>query len=129
MSAPKYWREIPQRYRLEAGKCKKCSKVFFPPRLICDNCKSQEFIKIRLPEYGKIHTFTVIHVSIDSLKSEIPYALGIIDLGEVKITSQIVDCNPNEVKIGDKVKIVFRKITEEGEAGINCYGYKAVKVT
>ena len=33
----RYWREIPQRYRLEAGKCRSCGEVYFPPRLICAN--------------------------------------------------------------------------------------------
>ena len=36
MQPQKYWREIPQRYRYEAGRCAKCGKVFFPPRLVCD---------------------------------------------------------------------------------------------
>ena len=50
MFAGRYWREIPQRYRLEAGKCKQCGKTFFPPRLICDQCKSREFDTIILSD-------------------------------------------------------------------------------
>ena len=127
MSVARYWREIPQRYRLEASKCKKCGKVFFPPRLICDKCKSQEFTKITLPDEGKILTYTVIHVAPSGFTDQSPYAVGIIDMGNnVKITSQIVDCNPDEISIGKKVKIAFRKINEQGEAGIKCYGYKCI---
>ena len=53
MISPRYHREIPQRYRLEAGKCKKCGEVSFPPRLVCPNCKSQEFQTVRLNDEGK----------------------------------------------------------------------------
>jgi uncharacterized OB-fold protein len=63
MSSPRYWRGIPQRYRLEAGKCKKCGKIYFPPRLICDECKGREFEKVNLSKEGKILTYTIIRVA------------------------------------------------------------------
>ncbi len=50
MISPKYFREIPQRYRLEAGKCNGCGTAYFPPRLVCPECKSKEFTKINLEQ-------------------------------------------------------------------------------
>ncbi|MFH0930443.1 MAG: Zn-ribbon domain-containing OB-fold protein [Candidatus Zixiibacteriota bacterium] len=127
MSSPKYWREIPQRYRLEAGKCKKCGKIFFPPRLICDNCKSREFEKINLQKEGKLLTYTVIRVAPSQFIDQTPYAMGIVELNEgVKILSQVADCDFDKLEIGMLVRIEFRKIFQEGEAGIICYGYKCV---
>ncbi len=53
--------------------------------------------------------------------------MGIIKLDEgPRITSQIVDCDPEEVSIGSRVRAVFRKIDEEGPAGAIHYGYKFV---
>ncbi|MBC8312838.1 MAG: Zn-ribbon domain-containing OB-fold protein [Candidatus Cloacimonetes bacterium] len=127
MPSPKYRREMPQRYRLEAAKCKKCGKVFFPPRLICDKCKSEEFEKITLPENGKIVTFTIIRVAPQQFETEVPYAIAIVELENgVRLTTQVVDCNPEKLKIGNEIKLVFRKIQEEGKTGIIKYGYKAV---
>ncbi|MDH4223137.1 MAG: Zn-ribbon domain-containing OB-fold protein [candidate division Zixibacteria bacterium] len=129
MSSPRYWREIPQRYRLEAGKCKKCGKVFFPPRLICDACKSREFEKIILQKEGKLLTFTVIRVAPTEFTDQVPYAMGIVELNEgVKILTQIADCDFDKLEIGMPLRIEFRKISQEGEAGIICYGYKCVPV-
>lgn len=129
MPSPRYSREMPQRYRLEAGKCKKCGKIFFPPRLICDKCKSREFEKITLNENGKIITHTTIRVAPEQFNTQVPYNVAIIELNDgVRITAQVVDCKPEDVVIGKKVKIVFRKVQEEGSAGIICYGYKAVLV-
>jgi len=127
MPSPRYAREMPQRYRLEAGKCKKCGKIFFPPRLICSNCKSREFEKIKLNDTGKIVTFTTIRVAPEQFSTQVPYNVAVVELNEgVRLTAQVVDCKPEDVAIGKQVKLVFRKIQEEGAAGIICYGYKAV---
>jgi len=32
IGSARYWREIPQRYRLEASRCCKCGKTAYPPR-------------------------------------------------------------------------------------------------
>jgi len=126
MSSPNYWREMPQRYRLEAGRCK-CGKVFFPPRLICPTCKGRTFETIRLGGTGKVLTYTVIHVPATQFADEAPFAIGVIELDEgVRITAQIVDCDPGVIEIGQPVRVEFRKIQEEGKAGILCYGYKCV---
>ncbi|MCP2519168.1 Zn-ribbon domain-containing OB-fold protein [SCandidatus Aminicenantes bacterium Aminicenantia_JdfR_composite] len=123
----RYWREIPQRYRLEAGKCKKCGYICFPPRLICPKCKNREFETVRLNDEGKIASFTIIRVPPEQFSDLSPYAIGIIELNDgVKILAQIVDCDFEELEIGKRVKVEFRKIRSEGEAGIICYGYKAV---
>jgi hypothetical protein len=128
MTTPsRYWREIPQRYRLEANKCKKCGLVFFPPRLICSQCQNREFEETKLAEKGKVLTFTIIRVPPQQFVDQAPYAVGIVELDDgVKLTGQIVDCDFEDLKIGKRVKIEFRKLFSEGEAGILCYGYKFV---
>ncbi|MCX7996050.1 MAG: Zn-ribbon domain-containing OB-fold protein [candidate division WOR-3 bacterium] len=127
MPSPRYTREIPQRYRLEAAKCKKCGKIFFPPRLVCSNCKSREFEKITLSEEGKIVTYTTIRVAPEQFSTQVPYNIAIIELNDgVRLMAQVVDCKPEDMAIGKPVRMVFRKIQEEGAAGIICYGYKAV---
>jgi hypothetical protein len=127
MISPRYHREIPQRYRLEAGKCNKCGFISFPPRLICPRCKSKSFETINLNGEGKILTYTIIRVGPDKFSKETPYAVAIIELNEgVKLTAQVTDCDLDKIEIGAKVKLVFRKIQDEGKWGLHCYGYKAV---
>ncbi|MFC1850475.1 Zn-ribbon domain-containing OB-fold protein [candidate division CSSED10-310 bacterium] len=130
MSVPKYWREIPQRYRLEAGRCKKCGKLHYPPRLICDACKSRDFETDTLSDEGTILTYTVIHTPPSQFKDQAPYAIAIIETDNgARTTLQIADTNVEELAIGKRVKLQFRKIQEEGDSGIICYGNKAVIVT
>lgn len=129
MPAPKYWREIPQRYRLEGAKCKGCGKIYFPPRLICSSCKSREFEMVNLQRGGKLLTYTIIRVPPSQFTDQSPYAMGVVELDRgVKILSQIVDCDLDKLEIGQRMRIEFRKIYSEGEAGIICYGYKCVPV-
>ncbi len=127
MISPRYHREVPQRYRLEAGKCKECGNISFPPRLVCPKCKSKNFETVQLSREGKILTFTIIRVGPDKFSKETPYVVAIIELNDgVRLTAQITDCDVNKVEIGSKVKLVFRKIQDEGKSGLHCYGYKAV---
>ena len=127
MISPRYHREKPQRYRREAGKCKNCGKVSFPPRLICPKCKSKEFETIKLSDEGTLKTFTIIRVASDTFSLQTPFAVGIVELkGGVRLTTQIADVEFDKLKIGQKVKIVFRKIQDEGKSGLHCYGYKAI---
>ena len=127
MSMPSYRRELPQRYRLETAKCTKCGMEFFPPRLICSACKTREFECSKLPETGKVVTYTVIRIAPSKFLDQAPYAIGIIEFeGGVKTLMQIVDVDIDTIKIGMPVRIEFRKIFSDGDAGIINYGYKAV---
>ena len=128
MSTPsRYWREIPQRYRLEAAKCKGCGKILFPPRLVCPECQGREFEPVKLAERGKILTYTIIRVPPQQFVDQAPYAVGIAELEDgVRLTGQIVDCDFDDLKVGLEVKIEFRKIYDVGDSGVICYGYKFV---
>jgi len=125
----KYWREIPQRYRLEAGKCKTCGAIYFPPRLVCAKCRSRSFETVRMNDEGALLTFTVIRVGPSQFADQTPYAVGIVELdGGVRITAQIADCDFDKLAIGQRLRIEFRRIRKEGDAGILCYGYKCVPI-
>ena len=82
-----------------------------------------------MKEEGSVLTYTVIHVAPTQFEAQTPYIVGIVELDDkVSITCQIVDCSPDEVEIGKRVRVVFRKIQEEGDHGIICYGYKCVLI-
>jgi hypothetical protein len=129
VGSARYWREIPQRYRYEAAKCDKCGKVFFPPRLVCNGCRGREFSKVILAQAGVVETFTVIHIAPTGFSGQAPYAVGIIKLDDgVRLTAQIVDAELDKLAVGDRVKLEFRRIQDDGESGVICYGYKFVPV-
>ena len=123
----RYWREIPQRYRLEAKKCKGCGLILFPPRLVCPQCGKGEFEKTVLAGAGTLLTYTVIRVAPEGFEDQTPYAVGIAQLDDgARLTAQVVDCDFSRIKVGLRVKLEFRKMHEDGAAGIIHYGYKFV---
>jgi len=74
-------------------------------------------------------THTTIYAAASGFEEQVPYSLAIIELEEgPRILAQVTDCDPNDVKIGDEVEIIFRKLGEEGEEGVIYYGYKARKI-
>ena len=130
MPSPRYWREKPSRFRLEAGRCKGCGKVVFPKRKICPSCRGREFEELFLERRAKVVTKTVIVVAPDEFMMEAPYVMAVVESPEgARFMAQIVDCDPAEVKPGTEVELEFRLIRKEGHSGILCYGHKGVPVS
>jgi uncharacterized OB-fold protein len=120
-------REFPSRYRLEAAKCDGCGRVSFPARTVCPACRGTKHSPTLVPAEGTILTFTVIHVPPAEFKGQSPYVLAVVELsGGARVTCQVADIDPAVVKTGIPVRLEFRRIQEDGEAGVIAYGHKAV---
>jgi scaffold protein (connect acetoacetyl-CoA thiolase and HMG-CoA synthase) len=127
MPSPRYWREVPSRYRLEAVRCRGCGRVSFPARRICPNCRGEDLERTALSRRGKVVTSTVIHVPPDEFLMEAPYAVALVETPEgARLMTQVVDCDPDTVLPGMEISLEFRLIRKEGHGGIRCYGYKGV---
>lgn len=127
MQVPKFWREIPRYYRLEAGECSGCGKIAFPSRLICPSCGSKEHATVKLSGRGTLETFTIIRIAPEGFGDQAPYAVGIVEMEKgVRVMAQITDCDVDELSIGDKLVAKFRRIREEGKTGVIMYAYKFV---
>lgn len=127
MEVAKHWRETPERYRLEAGKCSKCNTIVFPQRIICPECGNRKFTTQSLSGKGKLVSFTIIRIAPGGFEDLAPYAVGIVELEEgVNILTQITDCNPEDLKTGDPLVAKFRRINEDGKTGMIYYAYKFV---
>jgi uncharacterized OB-fold protein len=128
MSTPRYWREAATRYNLVGTECEACKRRYFPTRLICPHCHRRSIGKmknIKLSNEGEIYSFTIVHDPHPDYKMQTPYVLALVELKDgVKVLGQVVDCEPDEVDIGKRVKTCFRKLTEDGAQGIIHYGYK-----
>lgn len=130
MPSPRYWREIPTRYRLEASRCDGCGRVAFPARTFCPWCHGRELRAVRLSRSARVISSTVVHVPPADFQNEAPYPLALIETPEgARMMAQVVDVDPADVRPGMEVALEFRRIRGEGRGGILCYGYKAVPVT
>jgi hypothetical protein len=127
MPSPRYWREVPARFRLETTRCTGCGKVTYPAHRICPQCRGRDLEPIALSRTGTVVTSTVVHVAPDDFAFEAPYAMAIVETPEgARLMVQVTDCEPEKVLPGMQVALEFRRIRREGRAGILCYGFKAV---
>jgi scaffold protein (connect acetoacetyl-CoA thiolase and HMG-CoA synthase) len=130
MSIARFWRETPKRYNLGGSKCTNCGTVYFPPRAVCPACTShrqsiEKMVAFPLTGEGEVYSFTVVHDAAEGFEMQVPYVVALVKTVEGPIlTGQIVDVDPAEVAIGLKVRATFRKLREEGKAGVIHYGYK-----
>lgn len=125
MSVPRYWREEVPRYRLLGKECMVCGARFFPARPVCTGCGSTEFKDYKLAETGEVVTWTVIRNPPTGFEKYSPYVVALLELDDgIRLLSQVVDVDPDEVHAGMRVEAVFRRVKEDGDAGIIQYGYK-----
>lgn len=129
ISPARSWREFPQRYRLEASKCRSCGKLLFPPRLKCPACSGFDFETIVLPREGRVVTFTVVRVPPAGFTEQTPLPIALVELMDgLRVMVQVGDlADPGELEVGMPVRLEFRRISWDGEAGLIFYGHKAVK--
>ncbi|MCS7112196.1 MAG: Zn-ribbon domain-containing OB-fold protein [Ignisphaera sp.] len=125
ISPARVWREKGSRYRLEGSKCKKCNRVFYPPKPSCPYCSHSETEKIDLPKRGRVISWTVEYVVPEGYREYAPIIIGLIELEDgTKVLAPIVDVDVDKVYEGMHVEAVLRKIFEDGNEGIIIYGIK-----
>ncbi len=128
MATARYWRENPSRYNLVASKCGVCGRVFLPPRAVCSNCHRKSIGKmqpLQLKGEGEVFSFTTVYDAPSQFEMLKPYVMAMVKMDEgTMLTSQLIDADPEEIKIGMRVKATLRKVGEDGEAGVIYYGYK-----
>ncbi len=134
MSIARFWRETPRRYNLGGSKCSTCSTVYFPPRSVCPHCTShrqsiEKMMPFQLSGEGEVFSYSVVHEAAEGFEMQVPYVVALVKTVEgPMLTGQVVDVAPEEVRIGLRVHATFRKLREEGKAGVIHYGYKFAPV-
>ena len=123
---PLLWRKFPERYLLQGNCCKTCGTCFFPARKVCPNCRRKgNLVPMEMPREGKIVTYSEVFTGPAGFEFETPYFIAIIELSNgARLLSQVVDSVKEKIKIGAKVKKVFRKISDIDPEGPIAYGYK-----
>ena len=128
MTVPRFWREIPQRYNLQASKCGQCQAIHFPPREVCPTCRRASVGKmavVNLSGRGTVLESTRVHKPAPGFELQVPYVVALVQTEEGPVvTGQVVDSGEGAVAAGARVKAVFRRLGQDGEAGVIYYGTK-----
>ena len=102
-----YW-EGAKAGKLLMRSCDDCGKLHYYPRGVCPHCFSTKLGWKEMKGTGTVYTYSVMRAAKPA------YVIGYVTLDEgLSMMTNIVDVDPDKVKIGQKVKVVF-KPTENG---------------
>lgn len=102
--------------KLLLQRCSACDTVVYYPRFVCSSCHSTELTNIEASGRGTIYSYTVTTKGILEYKDAGSYVLAMVELAEgPKMLTNIVECDPRELAIGQYVEVTFHD-TGEGPA-------------
>ena len=95
-----------------------CGTFRLPPGPFCFVCQHQDVDWIELPGTGTIYTYTVVrHALSPQLAEVVPYVTAVIELDGAtgagsRMIVNVVDCDPESVAIGDRVRIAWDRVSD-----------------
>ena len=100
--------------RLSLQKCPR-DGFFFYPRSRCPKCLQADWSWEDVSGRGTVYSFTVDRVGLDpAQRDRLPLVVGLVELEEgPRLTTNIVDCSPEEVSIGMSVAVTFEDLGQE----------------
>lgn len=95
-------------------RCRACGHWIHPPAPVCPVDLSRDLEVAAVSGKGVVHAFTVNHHPwIPGFDP--PYVVAIVELPEqdsLRLTTNVVNCEPGDVKIGMPVRVVFEERDE-----------------
>jgi uncharacterized protein len=100
--------------RLVVLRCQDCGYYLHPPIPVCPRDQSKHLVPEPVSGRGRVATYTVNHhpwlPGFDP-----PYVVALVELAEqpgLRLTTNLVNCPPDAVAIGQTVQVVFRHVED-----------------
>ena len=113
LSATVHFRERDEDLGLKGQRCLACDKLQFPCQRVCETCfEKDRFDRVRLSDrQGRVVTYTFDYFFPNP---DPPTIVTVTDIDGARVHLQLVDCSPEDTRIGLPVEFVFRRIHEGG---------------
>ena len=99
---------------LRLQECQSCQALIHPPAPICRYCRSHDLGVRAVSGKGTLSAFTVNHrFGFPDLPP--PYVIAQVAIAEdrrVRLTTNIVDCNPDALELGQPVEVQFQHLAD-----------------
>lgn len=110
-----FW-EGAKKNELVIQRCQACRHWQHEPEPICAACLSFDLGYESVSGDGVVDTFCIpVQAFHPSFEDKLPYVLAVVELDEqpgLKVVSNIVDIQPDLVRVGDRVQVTFRPLAE-----------------
>jgi uncharacterized OB-fold protein len=113
------------------SRCKTCRRIVVPPRIVCEWCfrPMDEFVPLK--DTGTVNTFSLCYVTWDVQRIKEPQIPAVIDIDGASpmhgIMHMLGDVNPKKVKIGMRVKAVWKPARERRGSITDILYFKPIK--
>jgi len=108
-----YWNGARQ-HELWIQRCRACSVHYFYPRDFCPSCFSFDVEWTKACGRGTVYSYTVCLRPAPGFEKDVPYNIALVELAEgVRMMSTVVDCPPDDLKIGMLVEVVFEDVSQD----------------
>ena len=108
-----FW-ESCKNHAMALQQCTSCGRLRYPPRSLCPDCHSASAEWRPISGRGHVYVSLVMMRSYGpAWEADVPYNVSMIELEEgVRIWSNVIDCSPDEIRIGDAVAVVYKTVTD-----------------
>jgi len=94
--------------KIMATRCKRCGKLYFPPRADCPHDLSSDMVWEELSGKCKLITYTTLYFAPLGFEDDIPYTIAVAQLEEgvtvyARLSKEIKD---DEIQVGMDLKLV-----------------------
>ncbi len=106
----RFFREIRENQKLYGARCKKCGKVFCPPRAGCPHCfEDTEWLP--LEGTGTLVTYTIVYFSNSVFARKVPFVCGYVKLDgtDFLILQSIYMDDVEKARPGMRVKVCYQE--------------------
>ncbi len=111
------WWEAAAQERLVVQECSDCRRLRHPPGPLCPGCRSSQFGWRKLSGRGQVYTYTVVHRPASARQADqLPFIIAAIELDDaegIRMVSNLVEIEPDDVKVGTPVRVVWEKMSSE----------------
>lgn len=101
---------------LTLQQCRACAHVQHPPEDVCEACQGFDLGPFVSAGVGRIESVAVVTQAVHPLlRDRVPYAIVLVSVADapgVLIAGNVVGKAPDDVAIGDRVRVVFEDATD-----------------
>ena len=101
--------------RLLIGHCNNCDRFHYYPRPFCPHCWAEDVDLVEASGRATLYTYSIVFMNdLAPFNDRLPYVAAMVDLEEgVRLSSNIVGCSAEALRIGMPLSVTFEEITAD----------------
>jgi uncharacterized protein len=109
-----YW-DAAREGTLLIARCRSCGRAHHYPRPFCPFCWSEDIVHENASGKATLYTYSTVYMNdLPPFNERVPYVAAVVDLEEgPRLATNIVDCEPADLRVGMALKVEFRSLDDE----------------